>query len=159
MVVLEWPGPHAVRHPRATCCHKGRGVSTSLCLIHPCFPCAYWILAASTLNTLSKLMTISGRTMTHSWLFDSHPISLLQSSRSIFGSDSPTLSHSPCTVLWVTFLVMAFTSSFIPPKDYNEHDGHFSGLHAERISNRLNESLTEWAEKVPQHCAQGLRSQ
>jgi hypothetical protein len=41
-------------------------------------------------------------------------------------------------------------------KDYNEHDGHSSGLRVEEILNRLNESLTEWAEKVPRHCAQWL---
>jgi hypothetical protein len=50
-----------------------------------------------------------------------------------------------------------FAPSLSRPKDYNERNGPSSGLRAEGILARLNESLTEWAEKVPQHCAQRIK--
>ncbi|KAI0250359.1 hypothetical protein BJV78DRAFT_592391 [Lactifluus subvellereus] len=53
--------------------------------------------------------------------------------------------------LWLRLTDIAAAASTMHTFDDNEHDGRSSGLHVEENLDRLNESLTEWAEKVPRH--------
>lgn len=73
-------------------------------------------------------------------------------------NDNPQLafvqpSDKPSTVitfnLWLR--LTDFAASTLQSLDILEHDGSSSGLRAQDILNRLNENLTEWAEKVPRH--------